>query len=361
MNRKSKKTYLRTIITIAIIGGSFALIGWVLNNNKKENEEKTAIVAQSDGNVAVRVGDVKRSVVQNDFSANGNFIPIQQINFAAENSGRITKVLVDEGSRVSIGQLLAVIKADQLNVDVESANAALANAQSDVHRYENAFKTGGVTQQQLDQAKLSLTNAKARLEQAKLKVGDTYVRSSINGIVNRRLIEPGAVVAPGTQLFEIVNVSKLKLRVTVNEEQVAGLKVGDSVKIQVSVFPDKQYFGKITFIAPIADNALNFPLEIELASNPDNQIRAGMYGTALFEFKNSTPLLLVPRSAFVGSVNNNQVFVVSADNKATLQKVLPGRVFGEQVEVLNGLQEGEQVVITGHVNLQDGSPISIVQ
>ncbi|MCG2616581.1 efflux RND transporter periplasmic adaptor subunit [Terrimonas sp. NA20] len=357
----NKKKLVRIVLTIVIIAAAGFAIGSVLVSNKKENEAKTAIVAQADGSVAVRVVEVKKQPLQQDFTANGNFIPSQQLNFSSENSGRVTQVLVDEGSRVSKGQTLAIIKADQLNVDVESAQAAYQVAQKDKERYENAFKTGGVTQQQVDQAILALSNAEAKLAQAKIKVGDTYVRSSINGIVNKRLIEPGAVVAPGTELFELVDVSRLKLQATVNEGQVAQLKEGDKVNIHVSVFPDKEFTGKVTFIAPKADATLSFPIEVELAANPGNLVKAGMYATAIFSFPSQAPVITIPRSSFVGSVSSNQLFVVGKDSSASLKKVIAGRVMGDQVEVLQGLSEGESVITSGQINLNDGTKVSIVK
>src|SRR5581483_9060508 len=135
------------------------------------------------------------------------------------------------------------------------------NAQADVTRYENAFKTGGVTQQQLDQARLNADNAKAKLEQSRINLGDANIKATISGIINKKHIEPGTVVAPGTALFDIVNVSTLKLNVTVNEAQIPYLQVGKTVKVKASVFPDKTFTGKIAFIAPKADEALNFPVE----------------------------------------------------------------------------------------------------
>ena len=356
-----KKTVIRTILTVVIIIVSVALIGWVLNNNKKENAAKTAIVAQDNGDVAVRISAVQKQVLALDFTANGNFMPGQQLNFSAENSGRVTQVLVDEGSHVSKGQTLAIIKTDQLNVDLESAQANYRNALKDKERYENAFKTGGVTQQQLDQSNLALSNAEARVAQAKIKVGDAYIRASINGVVNKRYIEPGAVVAPGTQLFELVDISKLKLQVTVNEGQVANLKVGDKVQIKASVFPDKDFTGTISFIAAKADNTLSFPIEIELAANPGSQVKAGMYGTAIFNFPSQAAAVLVPRSAFIGSVSSNQVFVVKGDSTASLRTVIAGRVIDDKVEVLKGLNEGETVITSGQINLAEGSRISVVK
>src|SRR4051812_39353889 len=179
-----KNKLVRIFVIVGILAGVFILIGSVLANNKKKNAAKTAVVAQTgSSDIAVRVSPVKKEAIQLDFSANGNFAPAQQMNFASENSGRVVRVLVDEGSYVRKGQTLAIIKTDVLNIDLETAQAAYQNALRDKQRYENAFQTGGVTQQQLDQSKLSLENAQARVAQARIRVSDANIRSSINGIV----------------------------------------------------------------------------------------------------------------------------------------------------------------------------------
>lgn len=357
-----KKKVLRIFITIVIVAGIFALIGSVLANNKKKNAAQTAVVAEmTGGDIAVRTSIVEKQSVNMDFSANGNFAPAQQLNFAAENSGRVTRVLVDEGSYVRKGQTLAIIKTDVLNIDLESAQATYQNALRDKQRYENAFQTGGVTRQQLDQARLALENAEARVAQARIRVSDANIRSSINGIVNKRYIEPGAVVAPGTQLFEIVNVSKLKLNITVDESQVARLKTGDKVQVKASVYPDRTFGGTITFIAPKADNSLNFPVEIEIANNTGNALKAGMYGTAIFSFGNSDPVITVPRTAFAGSVSSNQVYVVEKGNTASLRSVISGRINGNDVEIIRGLNIGDTIITSGQINLSEGSKVSIIK
>lgn len=352
------KKILYIVIGIAVIG----LGAFVLMNNKKKNEEETAIVAKKNSAVTVKVDTIKNETVSADFVANGNFAPLQELSFSAENSGRVQRVLVKEGSPVRIGQTLAIIKGDRLSVDVTSARANYQNAIADSQRFENAYKTGGVTKQQLDQAKLALSNAKAQLDQANISFGDATIKSTINGIVNKKYIEPGSVVAPGTQLFDLVNVSKLKLKVTVNENQVTNLKVGSVVKVKASVFPDKEFSGKISFIAPVADASLNFPIEIEITNNANNDLKAGMYGTAQFQSgtTQNTPIKIVPRDAFVGSVANNQVFVVR-DSVARLTKIVSGRIFGEKVEVLDGLKDGDIVVTSGQINLTDGAKVEAVK
>jgi len=353
-----KKKLIYIVVIVAVV----ALIVYVLTNNKAKNENEQAIVSKKNTTIAVRVDTVDTKNLSTDFVSNGTFMPSQELKFSAENSGRVVKVLVDEGSSVRIGQTLAVIKGDRLSVDVTSARASYQNAVADAERYENAFKSGGVTKQQLDKSKVDLANAKAQLAQANINLGDATIKSTINGIVNKRMIEPGSVVSPGTELFELVNVSKLKLTVTVDESQIPSLKLGNTVNVKASVYPDKTFSGKITFIAPKADASLKFPVEIEIANNPNNELKAGMYGTAQFtqSITSQKPIRVIARTAFVGGVNSGQVFVVK-DSTATLTKITPGRILGTNVEILDGLNDGEIVVTSGQINLTNGAKVSILK
>ena len=351
----------KNILIIVAIVVTLGVIGYVLMNNKKENEAKTAIVAEKNASISVKVATVKTEEVSVDFFANGNFAPLQELSFSAEKPGRVVRVLVDEGNRVRSGQTLAIVRSEQITADLQTAQASYQNALTDYSRFENAFKTGGVTKQQLDQAKLSLVTSKSRLQQAKVNIGDTNIKATISGIVNKKYIEPGSVLGAGTPMFDIVNVSKLKLKVNVNENQVAGLKVGTTVNVKASVYPDATFSGKISFIAPKADASLNFPVEIEIGNNAANDLKAGMYGTAEFSSnQGKKSLMIVPRNAFVGSVSSNEIFVIE-NGTAKLKSVTAGRILGDKVEILGGLSEGEIVIVTGQINLQDGSKVDVIK
>lgn len=352
----------KNIIIVAVILGALGLIAFTLNKNKTENKAKTDIVAEKNASISVKTAQVKTEELTLDFLANGNFEPIQELTFSAEKSGKVISVLVKEGDYVNVGQTLVIVRSDVINVNAQTAKATYDNAKSDYDRYENAFKTGGVTKQQLDQAKLALTNAGNSLKQANINVGDTKVKAPIKGFINKKYIEPGSILAgmPATAMFDIVNVSKLKLKVTVNESQVASLKLGNTINVTSSVFPDKTFAGRITFIAAKADESLNFPIEIEIENNANSSLKAGMYGTANFGSKQKQQLKVVPRNAFVGSVSSNEVFVVE-NGIAKLKKVTAGRIIGEQVEIVDGLSDGDTVIITGQINLQDGNTVEIIK
>jgi len=352
------KKIITALVLVALIGGTI----YILNNNKSKNEAETAIVAQQDAQVSVRTEQVKKQVVDANYKANGNFIPYQEVTLSAETPGRVAKLLVDEGTMVHKGQVLALVNSDQINVQLRNAEAAHATAKADVARFESAYTTGGVTKQQLDQVKLMLKNAEANLKSAQITAGDASIKAPIAGIINKKHVEQGSFVAPGAPLFDLVNVSQLKLRVNVDESHVANLKEGDVIEVKASVFPNDTFEGKVTFIAPKADMALNYPVDLLISNNKDNKLRAGMYGSAYFDAdKNQdTPMLLVPRNAFVGSVSSNLIYRV-IDNKAVATSVVSGRNLGDFVEILEGLKEGEMVITSGQINLTDQAPVSIIK
>ncbi len=347
----------KVLITVIIVVGTLALIGWVLTSNKKENEAKTAVVAETGGATVVKVAKASKEPIILDFVANGNFAANQDLQLSSEVSGRVTRILAKEGSRVSRGQLLALVDPEIQGLDKQMAQEALQKVKTDYERYKSSFETGGVTRSQLDEIELQVRNAEIRLQQAERRVADANIKSPINGIVNSRSIEVGTYLSLGTELFEIVDLSQLKLKVTVNESQVVNLRIGDKVAISSSVFPDREFNGTITFIAAKADNTLNYPVEITVSNSTSSELKAGMYGTANFKFPQQAPTMLIPRGSFVGGVNSNQIYVLASDTTAKLRDVIAGRIFGEQVEILKGLEEGETVITSGQINLVDGSKV----
>lgn len=351
-----KKILITGVIIIAALAG----IMYVLKKNKKENESQTAVVAQKNAAVAVRIAEAGFKDVNTVYVTNGTFLPKQEVKLSSEVAGRVARVLVDEGAYVKAGQTLAVIVGDKQNVSVSNAKAVYENAKNEVARFESAYATGGVTKQQLDQMKLQLENAKNNLRSSQITASDVNVKASFAGIVNKRSIEPGSYVSPGNEMFEIVNVSSLKLKVNVDEKNIGFVKLGQSIKVESAVLSNKTFQGKVTFIAPKADGSLNFPVELEINNNAANDLKAGMYGTAYFGDEQTANALVVPRDAFIGSVSSNQVFVVK-NGKAVLTKVTSGRVFGDQVEIISGIESGAQVITTGQINLLDGTAVEIIK
>lgn len=345
------------IITVAVIGIT-AIFFFILQNNKEENEKELSIVARENTEVAVNTAVVQKERIAGMFTVNGTFSPDTRAQISAEMGGQIAAVYVKEGDVVEKGQVIAKLTVDKTNVNLANAKATLDNAISNLERYEAAFKTGGVTASQLDQARLQVENARAQYKSAQLTSGDTSVRSKINGIVNDKMVEVGMVVAPGTPIVEVVDISSLDLRLQVDEALVSKLENGDLVQVVPSVTKDT-LTGKITFIAPASNGALKFPVEVTI-DNSERNLRAGMYGTAVFNQAGLNDVLVIPREAFVGSVSDNQVFVVKNET-AYLTKIQTGINYGGKVQVTDGLSEGDVVVTSGQINLIDATAVEVIQ
>lgn len=351
---------MKKVVYIVVIIAALGLIGYKLNSNKEKSAAETAVVAQTNANVAVRADVVDVKELSAQYVTNSTFLPKQEVKLSAEISGRVTKVLVDVGSIVRQGQTLAIIDGDKQNVTVTNAKAVYNNAVSEVARFENAYSTGGVTKQQLDQVKLQLENAKNNLRSSQLNASDINIKASFAGIVNSKTVEQGAHVSPGQELFEIVDVTNLKLKVNVDEKNIGGLKVGQSVKVSAQALAGKSFDAKISFISPKADASLNFPVELEIKNSNSNELKAGMYGTAYFGSDQKVAALVAPRSAFVGSVSTGQIFVIK-DGKAVLTQVTSGRSFGDYIEITSGIEKGTQIVTSGQINLANGTAVQIIK
>ena len=352
-----KKTLIYIVIAAVLVG----LAAYKISSNKSKQEAEVAEVAKEVDKINVNVVTVQYESINTDYTANGTFLPKAETNLSSEISGKVVSVLVKEGSRVRAGQVVATIKKDAIEVDMSQAQNNLQNAIIDNQRYENAFKTGGVTKQQLDNSRLQLKNAQAAVRAQSVRVNNAAVRAGISGTINKRMVEPGAVVSPGTPMFEIVNINSLKLSVLVDESQVGKIQLGQQVAINVNVLPEDSFSGRITFIAPKSDASLNFPVEIEVQNR--GNLKAGMYATAIFQTNNGAEtqnMLTVPATAFVNGVSSGQIFVAQ-NGVAKLIKVTPGKVYGDKVQILNGLKNGDQVITSGQINLDNGSKINIIK
>ena len=350
-----KKKSIITIISLAAVAVIFFLI---LQNNKSKNEAELALVARENTEVAVRTASAQKESISGRFTVNGTFQPETRANISAEIGGQVMAIYVEEGSEVKAGQVIARISGDKINVNLNAAKANLNTAVSTLERYEAAFKTGGITAVQLDQARLQVENARAQYQAANLNSGDTNVRSKVSGIVNRKMVEVGMVVGIGTPIIEVVDISSLQLRVEVDEAVVSLLESGDTVNVVPGVTKDT-IKGKIRFIAPASNGALKFPVEITV-DNADGKRKAGMYATAVFNRAGMDNVLTIPREAFVGSVSDNRVFVVE-DGTAKLKEIQTGVNYGSKVEVTAGLSEGAEVVTSGQINLTDNTAVNILK
>jgi len=160
-----------------------------------------------------------------------------------------------------------------------------------------------------------------------------------------------------TQIANVVDISRLKVKLNVAEKDVIRLKVGEKVEVTTDVFPGNVFTGSIFSISSKGDEGHTYPVEVVL-NNSKQQIKAGMFGRVMFTPKISGAAIVIPRECIVGSAKDAKLYVIN-NNIAKLRPVVTGKDLGTDIEILNGLQEGEQVVVNGQNNLSDNAPVII--
>lgn len=341
-------------ITVAVIGGIVA----VLASNKKKMTAETSETIQAENAVSVQTVKTQADTYSLEFTANGAVTAVSELNFVSNTQGRVVAIYADNGKKVRKGDKLLEVDSDLLQSDYEAAQAAYDDMKQNVDRMTRSNAVGGVTDQQLDGLKTQLKAAKSRLDRSKKMLEDAVVKSPMNGVINMRYVELGSLIAPNAPLFDIVDESQLKVNVGVPESRVKLLEKGQTVTLTNNATPGKTYTGKINYIGIKTDRGLNYPVEVYL--DKDDALRIGMYLKVQFSAGTTRTGVLVPRKAIVGSAKAANVYVVK-NGKAERRSVVLGEMVGDQVEILEGVTAGEELITAGIMNVADGTEVKIIK
>ena len=345
--------------TIGIIIGVLAVAAMVLllAGNKKKMKEQASSAVNDSLEEVVMTYTVTREDVSRNFTSNGVAQADKELNFVSEISGRVVEIYTDKGRRISKGAPMLRIDSELLEADYKATLASYEALKKDEERFTNSFEAGGITSQQLDNIRTQLVAAESRLTVSKWKLDNAVVKAPISGTVNNRFVETGALIAPNVPLFEIVDDSRIKVICNVPETKVRLIKAGQKVTASSNDSASKTFTGTIRSIGVKTDRGLNYPVEVLLDSDPE--LHVGLYLKVSFQDNGSAAGILIPRKAIVGSVLSAYVFV-ARDGVAERRSVKLGDMFGDRIEILEGLQDGDEIVIAGLMNIADGTPIKIV-
>ncbi|SDK21999.1 RND family efflux transporter, MFP subunit [Catalinimonas alkaloidigena] len=349
---------MKRILTIVALVVVVGLVAFRLINNKEKIDANNQ-VTEEQTKVAVNVAPVVNRLSEKNLKLVGTVTANQVIDIKSEVQGKITSLNVELGDYVKRGQVIARIDNRLQELSLDNAEQKLADAKQNLQRYKNLYEGGAATKAQLDQNQLAYDNAENQLAQARKQLSNAVVTAPISGYITQKPVEAGAFANLGTSLATIVDVSKLKVQLNVAERDVYALNEGDSVRISTTVYPGVTFHGTITFISPRGDEAHNYPVEISLQNQDKNPLKAGTYVDVAFNRQSQVPSLQIPRDALVGSIKDAQVYVVN-NNVVTLKDITVGTDNGNYLEVLSGLQQGEQVVTTGQINLTDSAQVEVI-
>lgn len=295
--------------------------------------------------------------VDERFSLVGTIAANNDVQVISETQGRIVKVSASVGDVVSAGSVLIEVDSELREAAYKTAKTAYEKAKKDLDRNEALSKEGSVSDTQIEQVRWAYQAAESQYIVARRQFTDTKITSPIAGIVTARPVDIGAMVAPGTPVANVVDISKLKVRASVPERDVFRLTVGDRVQVVTDVYPGTTFTGTIATISAKGDDAHTYPVEIALANTKEHPLKAGMFARIAFNSRGKRSIL-VPRDAVIGGVRNARIYVVE-NNVAKLRPVVVGDEVGTSLQVLSGLNEGDLVVVNGQNNLKDGAPVTI--
>jgi RND family efflux transporter MFP subunit len=347
----------------AIILGTAVLLIVILSirliSNKEKIDEKKKIPSTSERTVTVITDRIKKNEISGTLQLAGTTIPKTEVVLQSEIAAQVKEVNFKLGDRVSKGKLLIQLDDRLRFLALENAKLNLSRMEDEYNKTKNLFDGKASSETQLRDAKLNYESAKVTYEQAKKQFEQTKIIAPQNGFITQKMVENGSFVNVGTQMAAIVDISQLKALVNIAEGDVYRIKQGQKAQIKTSVFPGVSFTGEVSFISAKGDKAHNYPVEITINNQPSHQLKSGTFVTVEFNFGGSGSALTLPKTALIGSAKDPKVYVVS-NNIASLKKIILGRDFGNSFEVIEGLKEGDAVVMDGQVNLTDGDNVTII-
>lgn len=351
----------KVIIIFVGVSVGVATLGWMgytLAENKKVIDQRAKIIPASA--VPVIVVPVGKAVFDEELSVIGTIVANSEVKIVSETQGRATGVNFNLGDTKGKGAVLVQVDDELKRANLMVAKANFDKAKADLERYEELLKTKAATDAQVETYRYAFKAAESQYIIARRQLNDTRITTPVSGTITSKDIELGSMIQTGTVIANIVDVSRLKVKVNVAEGDVIKIKEGQKVTITTDVYQGVQYKGTITTINVKGDEAHTYPVEIALDNSTKNPLRAGMFAHVHFDGLTSRSILNIPREALIGSIKDPQVYVVE-NNKAVLRSVVIGAETETALEVINGLKEGEQVVLSGHINLRDGVAVQVIK
>ncbi len=364
-----------TILLIVVA----ALLAWGVWSRVSAGKSLRAEAAQV-AVTAVSVVSPKLTAQSQEIILPGNVQPFISSPVYSRTDGYLRRWYVDIGARVKQGQLLAVIETPEVDQQLEQAISTLDTAKANLelaeitkNRYQDLLKSHAVSQQDADNAVGTYNANKATVEanQAnvkRLRAMQSFekIYAAFDGVVTARNVDIGDLInsgnsgVPKTDLFHISQVGTLRVYVNVPEEYSQGIKPGMTPNITLAEFPGRSFQGKLVRTAD-AINATTRTLLVEIdVDNPKGTLFTGSYAEVHLDIPAQFPTFLIPVNTLLFRSKGLHVGVVK-DGKVVLTAVTPGHDFGNQIEIVTGLKQDDQVIVNPPDSIVSGQEVQIVQ
>jgi multidrug efflux system membrane fusion protein len=366
---KPRARPVRMIRWFIIVGALLALLVFLLVGF---NSFRAAKIAEFFANnkpppTPVTVADAKSEVIPNLLTAVGDLAAVHQVNVTPDVSGRITDIMFTAGATVKAGSPLVQLFDAPDQGDLASFKAQAIGAQLALDRAKQLASRQFGPQSTVDAAQATYDQASAGIAKTEAIISQKVVRAPFDGELGVRHVEVGQYLTAGTQIVSLTDLSTLYANFTVTEKDSAALKVGQTVRIVVDAYRDRNFEGKITAIEPqIATDTRNIRVQATI-ENPEHILKPGMFTTTTVVLPDKPAVVTVPETAVDYTLYGDAVFLVTEkkadDGKTSLVVVrtfvVTGNRVGGRVEILSGVKPGDRVVAVGQIKLQSGAAVAI--
>ena len=310
----------------------------------------------------MRTVPVSSAVLSEEIRAVGFLAPQDEAKLSFKLGGVIEAVAVEEGQPIRRGQVLARLRATEAEAAVAQVREAAAKAGRDLARGEQLFADGVATRENLDDLKTAASVAAAQLRSAEFNASFARIVAPAEGVVLQKLAERDELVAPGQPVLVVGGTRQgWVVKVGVADREVVQLHAGVAAKLQIDAFPGRDFAGSVRTVARSADPATGtFQVEVALAETLPGFAR-GMVAAVILPRRaeaGTAPTLVLPNTALLEAGTDTATVMVLKGDRVQRREVRLGRIVDDRVEILDGLQAGEPVVVEGAAFVSDGERVT---
>jgi membrane fusion protein (multidrug efflux system) len=307
--------------------------------------------------VAVVAVPVRSERLSFEIEALGTARASESVDVTAKVANQVTAVRFAEGQQVSRGAVLVELDGAQARADLAVAEAALAESRSQYQRSRELYATKVLSESQIEQIEATYKANEARVAAARARLGDTVVRAPFAGRVGLRRVSVGSLISPGTVITTLDDTGTIKLDFTIPETFLAVVRPGLAIAATSVAYPDAKFSGSVASVDSRVDPATRSVTVRAVLPNPEGLLKPGMFLTVRLS-RGAVDALLVPEHALVPEQGDVFVFVVTGE-AAEKRRVRIGQRRVGDVQVVEGLSEGDLVVTEGTQKLRDGATVSL--
>ena len=299
----------------------------------------------------------RRQPVSETLSLIGTISANEMVDIKSETDGIIQEIRYEAGQKVEKGQLLVLLDDSKLAASVAETEANFRLSQFTYERSKQLLKDNLISQQEYEQVAATFAVNQASLDLKKRQLRDTRVLAPFAGLMGSRQISPGQVVNRTTTLGSLVDIDSVKVEVEIPERYLGQIQVGQNLKFTVAAYPKEEFPGQIFFIASQVSETLRTANVQSRITNPKHQLRPGMFASLTLTLLVRDAAIVIPDVAIINDGDASMVFTVDKQDTATMRHIKIGERLAGKVEVIEGLKDGDEVVVEGHQKVVTGAKI----